>query len=52
MKFLHVIRYSLWLVWQVVVAATDVVLDTLRPNQKQQPIQGCQETYQQPQICR
>ncbi|EEB62478.1 Na+/H+ antiporter subunit E [Corynebacterium amycolatum] len=38
MKFLHVIRYSLWLVWQVVVAATDVVRDTLRPHQKQQPV--------------
>ena len=38
MKFLHVIRYSLWLVWQVVVAATDVVRDTLRSHQKQQPV--------------
>lgn len=38
MKVLHVFRYSLWLVWQVLVASTDVVVDTLRPRQKQQPV--------------
>ncbi|MDO5030790.1 MAG: Na+/H+ antiporter subunit E [Corynebacterium sp.] len=38
MKTLHIIRYSLWLVWQVILAATDVVTDTLRPRQQQRPV--------------
>lgn len=38
MKALHVIRYTAWLVWQVLVASTEVVVDTLRPRQKQMPV--------------
>lgn len=38
MKLLHIIYYSLWLVWQVLIAATDVVFDTLRPRPKEKPV--------------
>lgn len=38
MKLLHIVRYSAWLVWQVILAATDVVTDTLRPHQQQRPV--------------
>lgn len=38
MKIFHAIGYSLWLAGQVVVAATDVIVDTLRIKQKQKPV--------------
>lgn len=38
MKIFHAIGYSAWLAGQVLVAATDVIVDTLRIKQKQQPV--------------
>lgn len=38
MKLLHVLRYGVWLVGQVIVAATDVILDNFRINQEQKPV--------------
>lgn len=38
MKIFHAIGYSAWLAGQVVIAATDVIVDTLRIKQKQEPV--------------
>ncbi|MFC3849331.1 Na+/H+ antiporter subunit E [Corynebacterium hansenii] len=38
MSFLHIPLYSAWLVGQVISAATDVLVDAVRPRQKQKPI--------------
>lgn len=37
MRFLHVPAYVAWLIAQVFLAASQVVLDTLRPTMKQEP---------------
>lgn len=38
MKALHALRYGFWLTGQVIVAATDVIVDNLRIHQKQKPV--------------
>ncbi|WP_448851746.1 Na+/H+ antiporter subunit E [Corynebacterium sp. 335C] len=38
MKVLHVLRYGLWLVGQVIVAATEVIVDNFRIRQDQHPV--------------
>ena len=38
MSILHIPAYGAWLTGQVVVAATEVILDTFRARQKQKPI--------------
>lgn len=37
-KLFHNLGYTLWLAWQVLLAATDVIVDTFRPRQKQKPV--------------
>ena len=38
MKVLHYLTYTLWLIGHVFIAATQVITDTLRPNQRQRPV--------------
>ena len=37
MRFLHVPGYIAWLVLQVLIAATAIIVDNLRPRQRQHP---------------